>query len=96
MARPVTNKIREYVVKVKKKNGDTYVIQRQARYDPEKGYAVTLSERLIGKIPKGQTEIVPTRTKRKKADTDDLAGVGSEVSASRSYVGMLVHRSLID
>ena len=89
MARPVTNKIREYVVKVKKKNGDTYVIQRQARYDPEKGYAVTLSERLIGKIPKGQTEIVPTRTKRKKADTDDLAGVGSEVSASRSYVGML-------
>ena len=65
MARPVTNKVREYVVKVKQKNGDTYVLQRQARYDPEKGYAITVSEKLIGKIPKGGTEIIPTRAKRK-------------------------------
>ena len=44
MARPVTNKIRKYVVKVKQKNGDTYVLERQSRYDSDKGYAVTISE----------------------------------------------------
>ena len=30
MARPVTNKIREYIVKIKRKNGDVYVLQRQS------------------------------------------------------------------
>lgn len=91
MARPVTNKIREYVVKVKQKNGDTYVLQRQARYDSEKGYAITVSEKLIGKIPKGETEIIPTRAKRKN-DTENPAPStesANSISASRSYVGML-------
>ena len=53
MARPVTNKISEYIIKVKRKSGDVYVLQRQSRYDPEKKYAVTISEKLLGKIPKG-------------------------------------------
>ena len=71
MVRPVTNKIRKYVVKVKQKNGDTYVLERQSRYDSDKGYAVTISEKLLGKIPKGGTDVVPTRAKRKKEATDN-------------------------
>ena len=89
MARPVTNKIREYIVKIKRKNGDVYVLQRQSRYDPEKKYAVTISEKLLGKIPKGGTEVVPTRAKRKKVAVDTSAEADDKVSASRSYVGML-------
>ena len=90
MARPVTNKIRKYVVKVKQKNGDTYVLERQSRYDSDKGYAVTISEKLLGKIPKGGTDVVPTRAKRKKEATDNSTEqADSSVSATRSYVGML-------
>ena len=89
MARPVTNKIREYIVKVKRKNGDIYVLQRQSRYDSEKKYAVTISEKLLGKIPKGGTELIATRAKRNKVAVDTSAQADNKESASRSYVGML-------
>lgn len=69
------------------KNGDIYVLERRIIYDPEKKYNRVLSTKLIAKIPKGEKDPVPTRSKRnKKAES----GQNSEiVSASRKHVGMM-------
>ena len=72
------------------KNGDIYVIERQTQYDPVKKYNVVLSSRLIGKIPKGQETMVPTRPKRcGKEKVSNSTAPLAVVSASRKKVGMM-------
>ncbi len=46
-------------------NGDIYVYERKTIYDPIKKYNRILSKTLIGKIPKGSTEMVDTRPKKR-------------------------------
>ena len=61
-----SGKIKTYTVHQTQKNGDIYVLERTMRYDPEKKNNVILGTKLISKIPKGESEPVPTRPKRKK------------------------------
>ena len=72
------------------KNGDIYVIERQTRYDPVKKYNVVLSSRIIGKIPKGETSVVPTRPKCSSGKKVSVSNVPDPpVLASRRKVGMM-------
>lgn len=83
MSRPVTGKLIKSQMKQKQKNGDVYVYERESRYDPEVGYTRTISYKLIGKIKKGTTEIVPTRPRRRKTEPS-----GPEMpSAESAHVG---------
>ena len=67
MGRAPSGKILKYRYSKVQKNGDTYIYERQTRYDPKKKYNVVLSERLLYKIPKGETEPVPTRPRKTPA-----------------------------
>lgn len=72
------------------KNGDIYVIQRQTQYDPVMKYNVVISSRIIGKIPKGQKTVVPTRPKHSHGEKVSNSPVPvSLVSATRKKVGMI-------
>ena len=72
------------------KNGDIYVIERKTQYDPVKKYNVVLSSRIIGKIPKGETSVVPTRPKRSSEEKAWVSNVPDPpVAASRRKVGMM-------
>ena len=64
MARKHSEETVTRIIRQRQKNGDIYVIERQTRYDPEKKYNVVLSSKIIGKIPLGQNQVVPTRPKR--------------------------------
>ena len=69
-------------------NGDTYVYERKTIYDPIKRYNRSVGKTLIGKIPKGHTEMIDTRPKKRTVvvSEDQMAEV---VKASRRHVGML-------
>ena len=82
--------VKTRTVRQPQKNGDIYVIERQTRYDPVKKYNVVLSSRIIGKIPKGETSVVPTRPKRSSGEKVSVSKVSDPpVSASRRKVGMM-------
>ena len=80
------------VVRQKQKSGDIYVFERQIKYNPEKKYNVILSSKILGKIPKGEKDIVPTRPKReskkKGTDLEYNASVPEQLEAKRTKVGM--------
>ena len=82
--------IKTRTVRQPQKNGDIYVIERQTQYDPVKKYNVVLSSRIIGKIPKGETSVVPTRPKRRAGEKVSISNVPDPpVKASRRKVGMM-------
>lgn len=60
------------IVHRKRANGDTYVERRTVKYDQKKRRNVVLKTKLEGKIPFGQTKMIPTKKYRtheqKKAD----------------------------
>ena len=87
MSAETTGKIKTITVHQLQKNGDTYVIERQTRYDPVKKYNVVLSSKIIGKIQKGQTVMVPTRPKRPNGEK--VSNSSAPVSASRMKIGMM-------
>lgn len=62
-------------VNIKRSNGDTYVYERITKYNPEKQYNEVISSHLIGKIPAGGEEIVPTRKRRKEPSSVHTATV---------------------
>ncbi len=78
MGRKASGKPREYRVKKKQTNGYTYVYQRTAVYSPEKGYCVTVKEKLQGKKAPGSDVILPTRPKAPKGSRKAKAPSGSE------------------
>lgn len=88
-----SGEIKAVTIHQKQKNGDIYVIERKTRYDPDKKYNVVLSSKVIGKIPKGEKDVVPTRPKRKNGEknknSDAVAAVSRTVRASRMKVGMM-------
>ncbi len=77
MARPVSGKISTDEVRVKQKNGDIYVYERQTKYDPAVGDTINLSCKLIGKIPAGTSEMVRTRAKKSYGSSAKAAKTGS-------------------
>lgn len=61
-------------------NGDIYVYEVTTLYNPAKRYNEHVSSKLIGKIPPGETEIIPTRPRRSVKQSD--------VKATRINVGL--------
>jgi hypothetical protein len=98
MARKASGEIKTKTVRSRQKNGDIYVLERKTLYDPKTQYNKVLSTRLIGKIPKGSTEMVPTRPKKadskkqrqiEDGDNGAQAAAAAALSASRTRVGMM-------
>ena len=69
-------------------NGDIYVYERKTIYDPIKRYNRPAGKTLIGKIPKGQSEMIDTRPK-KRVVILSMDQVTEVVQASKRHVGML-------
>ena len=103
MSRVASGKILKVTVKRKQKNGDIYVYERETKYDPEKGYNVTLNSKLLYKIPFGSDTPVPTRPKKlskkqlekqqaqqstTKKDTDIFNARQEEIDASCERTGL--------
>ena len=89
-----SGEIKTREVCVLQKNGDIYVYQRSTKYNPEKKYYVTIESKLLGKIRKGETELVPTRPKSpsgsKKAEKEQAVSCYTEkLTAKRLCVGMM-------
>lgn len=96
MSRSASKEIKTSIIHQKQKNGDIYVLERKRVFDPEKGYTKIVSSKLIGKIPNGSREMVPTRPKKKNKkndETDDFASHDEHLTASRIKTGMM---SIID
>ena len=64
MPRKASGKPRVDIVNRPRKNGDIYVYEVTSKYNPAKRYNETLSSRLLGKIPKGETEMISTRPRK--------------------------------
>ena len=64
MGRQFRDKITVGQRRQRQKNGDIYVLERTTKYDQATKKTITLGQKMIGKIVKGTTEIVPTRAKR--------------------------------
>lgn len=71
-------------ISVPQKNGSVYIYERITQYDPEKKYNRVLSSRLIGKIPQGEADMVPTRGKKTSGNSSSRR-IGS---ASAKRVGV--------
>ena len=92
MSRSASKEIKTSIIHQKQKNGDIYVLERKRVFDPEKGYTKIVSSKLIGKIPNGSREMVPTRPKKKNKkndETDDFASHDEHLTASRIKTGMM-------
>ena len=66
MGRPLTGKLHTGQRRETRANGDVCVYERVTAYDPKTQKTKTVSTRLLGKIPAGQTEMIPTRPKKTK------------------------------
>lgn len=82
-----SGEIKTRIVHIPQKNGDTYIVERQTIYIPEKKYNKVLSSKLIAKIPKGEEN--PTPTRPKSADGKKKEGKSKKISAQRLHVGMM-------
>ena len=82
-----SGEIKTSTVRVRQKNGDIYILERKTIYNREKKYNQVLSSKLIGKIPKGQENPVPTRPKAEKDHKKQ--GKSPKLSAERHHVGMM-------
>ena len=88
MARKHSGEIVTRTIRQRQKNGDIYVIERKTQYDPEKKYNVVLSSKIVGKIPLGQNQVVPTRPKRPNGEK--VSNLPAPfLTAKRMRVGMM-------
>lgn len=78
---------REHIFRQRRPNGDTYVIRRVSVYDPSTHRRKTLENELLGKIPKGKTEMsdmIPTdKTTSNKKQADTLTRITSNLTDTR-------------
>ena len=90
MALKASEEVKTRIVQQKQKNGDIYVIERKTKYDSVKKFNVVLSSKILGKIPKGEKEMVLTRPKRPNGTKVlNSKEQQSEITASRRKVGMM-------
>ena len=88
MARKHSGEIVTRTIRQRQKNGDIYVIERKTQYDPEKKFNVVLSSKIIGKIPLGQNQVVPTRPKR--PNREKVSNLPAPfLTARRMRIGMM-------
>ena len=79
--------VKTRTVRVRQKNGDTYVFERQTIYDSDKKYNRILKSHLLSKIPKDTQTPVPTRPKQtKRANSEENK---ENIAANRVHVGMM-------
>ncbi len=64
-----------------RKNGDIYVYERITAYDKKTQKSVTISQKLKGKILAGTLELIPTRPKKKRAES-------TSIQATRKHTGL--------
>lgn len=75
-------------------NGDTYVYQKKSVYDPALKYDKILERTLLGKIPAGTNEMIPTRPKKKTDESTEADGTSREMHAQRvpcTYLSIIQH-----
>ncbi len=76
-------------------NGDKYVWEKRSIYIPEKKYNKILSRKLLGKIPKGESEMIPTRPKRESRSLlvagDEKQPAVSAKAFHSSYFAIIKH-----
>ncbi|WP_027940440.1 IS1634 family transposase [Anaerobiospirillum succiniciproducens] len=85
MGRTRTGKTHNGQVRVTQNNGDVYVYERVTAYNPDTMKTYTVKKTLIGKIPSGQNEMIPTRPKKKSLKgSKDVEPI---VQASRTRTG---------
>lgn len=82
-----SGKEKTYTVRQKRPNGDVYLIERKTIYDQNAKKNVVLESRLVGKIPKGGTEIIRTRPRR--ASSRQAEADPEEIVAERQHTGMM-------
>ena len=70
---------------VKRPNGDIYVYERVTAYDAKIRNTRTIAKKLLGKIPYGETEMVPTNYRRKPRNQS--ASYEEKVAAVQEQVG---------
>ena len=84
---------KSHVVKQRRKNGDIYVYSRTVLYDPVKKNNKILGSTLLYKIPKGETNPVPTRPKRQTLQENPNSASGEQplgsIRARRIKIGMM-------
>ena len=88
MPRTASGAIKVRTIRETQSNGDIYIYERKTIYDPNLKYNKSLGKTLVGKIPKGTSQIVETRPKRRK-QPEPLAVTAGMITASRRHVGML-------
>jgi transposase len=86
MPRKRSGEVKTVKVRQTQKNGDIYVHERQVVYDPDKKNNTIIHSKLIGKIPKGADDMVPTRPKRTREEKE---AEDCKIVASRNRVGMM-------
>jgi len=75
----------------RRSNGDAYVYERVTRYDSTKGYYVTVSSTLVGKLKPGSTDkydLDQTRPKKRPSEVK-AAKTETQIEATRKHVGMI-------
>ncbi len=87
MSAKPSGEVKTRQVRVRQKNGDIYVLERQTIYDPVKKYDKVIRSKLIGKIPYGQDTMVPTRAKRPNGAVKEEKA--TKLNAKRTHIGMM-------
>ena len=88
MPRKASGAVKVGFVRERQKNGDIYIYERKTKYDPNKGYSVTISKTLTGKIVNGTDKVIDTRPKRRTVDQISLIDSATP-EIIRRHVGML-------
>ena len=93
MGRKFTGKTTVNRAKIRQKNGDYYIYERKYSYNPDTKRTEMTANKLVAKIPKGSSEEVPTRKKKRNSENDDQKSPKSEanktvMAASRQHTGL--------
>ena len=88
MPKKASGAVKIGIVREKQKNGDVYIYERKTKYDPNKGYSVTISKTLTGKIVNGTDKVVDTRPKRRMVDRASVIDTVTP-TINKRHVGML-------
>lgn len=81
MGRQLTGKMHTGQRRETRPNGDVYVYERVTAYDPKTKKTRTVSTKLLGKIPAGKTEMIPTRPKKMKSSDSNPAPEAKRIHA---------------